>query len=286
MIMPLLGAHVSIAKSIDLAVDRAHDLGCDTFQMFSRSPRMWNAKALSQEATLRFQEKRKQYGIGPTVIHMPYLPNFASPDTKLHKRSVDTLAEELTRGSQLGCEMIVVHMGSHLGDGRINGLNQVVSTIQSVLNGHPKNGSPAIILENTAGYTNSVGSRFEDLSYVIETVNSPQHVGVCFDTCHGFAAGYDLRNPAAVNDTFDMMDSQLGLKWLKVLHLNDSKGDLGAHLDRHEHIGKGKIGLSGFNAILNYSSLRQLPMILETPDNKQGNMKTNLATLRSLVVNS
>jgi deoxyribonuclease-4 len=244
---------------------------------------MWKAKPIIPDEAVRFHEKRDQLHIGPAVIHMPYLPNFASPNPILHSRSTNTLSEEVTRAATLGCEMIVAHMGSHLGKGREHGLTQVVKTLRAVLDPLPTTSTPSILLENTAGYTNSVGDTFEDLAYVIDALDGDQRVGICFDTCHGFAAGYDLSNEAAVTATFEELESQLGLNRLKLLHLNDSKGKLGTHLDRHEHIGKGYIGVSGFRAILNLPSLRGLPMILETPNNPHGNMKTNLGTLRSLL---
>jgi deoxyribonuclease-4 len=213
---------------------------------------------------------------------MPYLPNLASPDPAQHKRSKLELVRELKRSTALGCEMVVVHMGSHRGKGREKGLHQVIRAIRYALRHGPSGSQVKIVLENTSGYQNSVGDSFEDLAYVLDAFEDKDRLGICFDTCHGFAAGYDLRTPRAVTRTLKNLNQVVGLESLSVIHVNDSKGELGDHHDRHEHIGLGKIGESGFRAIVTHRKLRKLPMILETPGDSRGDMGTNLAKLRLL----
>jgi len=174
-------------------------------------------------------------------------------------------------------------MGSHKGKGRSNGIRQVTKAIDYALSHGPKDSDVSIILENTAGHKNSVGDTFEDLAEVLDSIQRPDRLGICFDTCHGFAAGYDLRTSKAVNTTFKALDKALGLRSLKVLHLNDSKNEYGSHRDLHAHIGQGHIGKAGFRAILNHPKLKTMPMILETPNNAYGNMETNLSILRQLM---
>ena len=281
--MPLLGAHVSIAKSIDLAFDRAKELGCETFQIFTRSPRMWKSSPISDEKATLFKQKQTQFNLGPVVVHMPYLPNLASSEKIQYRRSIKELTAEVSRASLLGCEMIVAHMGSHKGKGREKGLQQVIHAVQYALDHSPSDSSVQIVLENTAGYQNSIGDTFNDLAIVLNAIDDENRTGICFDTCHGYAAGYDLTDSSSVKATFAALDDIIGLERLRVLHMNDSKGALGCHKDRHEHIGMGHIGANGFHAILTHPRLQRLPMILETPADKRGNMTTNLTMLRQLM---
>lgn len=276
----LLGAHVSISGSIDKAVDRARDLDCTTFQIFTRNPRGWKAKPLNSDEAERFKEKFKKYGYSVAVAHMPYLPNIASPVSETFKKSVKSLIEELERTGILGLQYLVVHVGSHLGKGLDAGIKKVTEAVNTALSKVDNN--VILLLENMAGQKNSVGSRFEDIKRILNHTEYPDRVGVCFDTCHAFAAGYDLRTREAVYNTFKDLDEIIGLDKLKVIHVNDSKGDLGSHIDRHEHIGLGKIGSKGFREILHHPALRNLPFILETPVDSRGNFETNLKKLKRL----
>jgi len=256
-----IGCHVSIADSIDRAVDRASEIGCNTFQIFTRSPRMWKARELSEEEVTAFKEKIRKTEISPVVSHMPYLPNLSSSNPKPYKRSIDTLRLELERCNMLGIPYLVTHLGSHLGKGKVKGQKQIVNAINTAVSGLDKH--PMILLENTSGKTNETGSTFIEIGEIIEKV-STDHVGVCFDTCHAYARGYDITNPKGLLDTINEIESNIGVDKIKVVHLNDSKGELGSRMDRHNHIGEGNIGEKGFLNFLS-SSFKEKPLILETP---------------------
>ncbi|MEM1677574.1 MAG: deoxyribonuclease IV [Nitrososphaerota archaeon] len=276
----LLGAHVSISGTIDKAVDRAVELKCTTFQIFTRNPRSWKAKKLTDEEVEDFREKMKKYGFRVAVSHMPYLPNISSPQQQTFKKSVKSLIEEFERTNLLGLNYLVVHIGSHLGKGLDVGIKRAAEAVNTALS--KVEGSVMILLENMAGQKNSVGSRFEDVKRILNLIEYPYRVGVCLDTCHAFAAGYDLRTREAIDNTLNDFDQIIGIKLLKVVHINDSKGDLGSHLDRHEHIGMGKIGENGFRELFHHPWIRDLPLILETPVDSRGDFATNLEKCREL----
>ncbi len=276
----LLGAHVSISGSIDKAVDRAKDLGCTTFQIFTRNPRGWEAKPLKKGDVKAFREKFEEAGYRIAVAHMPYLPNIASPEKKTYQKSVRSLIQELKRTGDLGLQYLVIHVGSHLGKGLAKGIEQVAKAVNTAFS--KVNNDVVLLLENMAGQKNSVGSRFEDIRRILNLIDEEKRVGICFDTCHAFAAGYDLRTRKAVENTLRDFDEIIGLEKLKVVHVNDSKGDLGSGLDRHEHLGMGKIGERGFFEFVHHPAIRPLPLILETPVDSRGNFSTNLAKLREL----
>ena len=274
-----LGFHVSISGSIDKAVDRASEKGCNTFQIFTRNPRGWQFKGLIQEETEAFIEKVERFEMDPVFGHMPYLPNLASPQEDTYKKSVESLITELTRCGKLKIPYLVTHLGSHLEAGKPAGFERIINAIDTALS--TMSGDVLLLLENTAGTKNSMGGSFDDIQYIIEHLDKPMHVGVCFDTCHGFAAGYDLRTEDAVKATIEKFDEVIGFEKLKVVHLNDSVGDLDSHVDRHEHIGMGKIGEEGFKNVLR-SRLGQLPLILETPINNRRTDWDNLKKVREL----
>ncbi|MEM3066953.1 MAG: deoxyribonuclease IV [Nitrososphaerota archaeon] len=278
---PILGAHVSIAGSIDKAVDRAVEIGCTgTFQIFTRNPRGWKFKKLNPEEVKLFREKVSSKGFFVPVGHMPYLPNIASPSKLLFSKSLRVLMAELERCGELGIKFLAVHLGSHMGKGIDVGMQRVADACRTALE-KVQNGV-MILLENMAGQKNSVGSSFEELRGILDLIGDVRRVAICFDTCHAFAAGYDLRNDEAVEKTVEQFDNAIGLKHLKVIHINDSKGALGSHLDRHEHIGMGMIGEEGFRAIFHHKALRNLPFILETPEDKRGNFRTNILKSKEL----
>jgi deoxyribonuclease-4 len=274
------GVHVSIAGSIDQAVDRAREKHCDTFQIFTRNPRGWKFKKLVPEEVARFREKLNESMIEPAVAHMPYLPNLSCPMKLIHKKSARALTVELERCSALGIPYLVTHLGSHLGKGRQIGLEQLIEAIDTAFDS--SKGKTILVLENTAGTKNSMGSSFEDMREILDHVTEKSRVAVCFDTCHAFAAGYDLRDAASVEKTVAELGSVVGLEMLKVVHANDSKGKLASRLDRHEHIGMGQIGEEGFRAILHTDFFRRLPLILETPVDGRGTDATNLKRIREL----
>ena len=277
--MVKVGVHVSIAGSLDLAVDRAKDAGCDVFQMFSRNPRGWAYKPLSDEDAALFRSKVKTTGIIP-VDHMPYLPNLASPKPEIYEKSVGTLTTELDRCGRLKIPYLVTHLGHHLGDGIAGGRMRVIKAISEALGKSDNN--VMLLLENTAGEKNSVGSSFEHIRAIMDGLSFPGRVGVCFDTCHAFAAGYELRTEEGLRETLAQFDDQVGLGHLRVIHLNDTKGDRGSGLDRHEHIGMGFIGEDGFRRILHNKAISSLPLVCETPVDERRDDRGNIEKVREL----
>ncbi len=274
-----VGLHVSIAGSIDHAVDNARESNCDTFQIFTRNPRGWKFRDLDIEEVKSFKEKLRQTGIGPPVSHMPYLPNLACPNDELYEKSEATLLAEVDRCEQLGVPYVVTHLGSHLGRGREVGLER----LSNALNLAAKRARDThILLENMAGQANSMGSTFKEVKEILDSVKKKEQVGVCLDTCHCYAAGQDLHTEKSVEATLAKFDDIIGFDRLKVVHLNDSKGGLGSGLDRHEHIGMGYIGEKGFKALLHHSTVRELPMILETPEDERRDAQGNLRMVRKL----
>jgi deoxyribonuclease-4 len=276
-----VGFHVSIYGSIDRAVDRAVELRCNTFQIFTRNPRQWKSTDLTSETAKAFSDKVKNYDIKPVFAHMPYLPNLASPRDEIYQKSVKTLTSELERCRRLEIPYLVTHLGSHLGAGMQTGFTRLINGINQAFN--VTGGGVTLLLENTAGTRNSMGNTLEDIQYIIERLSHPERAGVCFDTSHAFAAGYDLRTEETVEATVRKIDEIIGFERLKLVHLNDSKGDLNSRIDRHEHIGMGKIGEEGFRNVLK-SKLGELPLILETPKDSRRSDVGNLRKVRELAV--
>lgn len=278
-----LGAHESIAGGLHKAFDRAQSVGCDAVQIFVKPNRAWAVKPLTEEDVARFKAKAEETAIQPVVGHASYLLNLASPKDDLWKKSCDTLVIELERCEALGVGWLVLHPGSHVGSGEEAGLARVARGLGEVHAATP--GLRAqILLENTAGQGTNLGYSFEHLAWLIEQTPEGERLGVCFDTCHAFAAGYELRTSEGYGATLETFDSVVGLERLKAIHLNDCKGDLGSRKDRHEHIGKGFIGLGGFRHVLNDPRLTDLPGLLETPKGDDLHEdRENLAVLRSLI---
>lgn len=278
-----VGFHVSIAGGIGNAVDNASAIGCSAFQIFSRNPRGWQAKPLAKEDAVLFREKLAASGIdkGATLVHMPYLPNL-SGQGDLYKKSVDTLAGEIERAGALGIPYLVVHLGSHLGNGVDTGIKQLAGAISLARDRAKKRGEGVmILLENNAGQKNSVGGNFEEIRKILDLAGAG--TGVCLDTCHAFASGYDLRTAKDVEKTLEVFDSAVGLKELKFVHLNDSKGELGSNLDRHEHVGLGNIGKAGMSAFVRHKAVAKLPIVMETPIDEKRDDKANMKAFLELV---
>ena len=278
---PLIGFHVSIAGSIDLAVDRALQAECTTFQLFTRNPRSWNYKPLVEDEARTFGEKRAKAGFKSVVVHMPYLPNLGSPDKSVIKKSRASLTAEVDRCGKLGVDYLVAHLGSHMGKGTMVGTRNVAEACNEALDANPN--ETTILIENTAGQRNSVGGRFEELRMILDGVKQQDRVGVCLDTCHVFTSGFDISTPAGVGEMLRLFDEIVGLRRLKVVHINDSKGALGSNLDRHEHIGMGRIGEKGFKALLRHSEITRLPMLMETPQDDRRSDADELAYVRKLI---
>ena len=276
-----IGFHVSIHGSIDTSVDRAAELNCNTFQIFTRNPRQWYSTKLTIETTKAFSYKVEKHKIDPVFVHMPYLPNLASPRDEVYEKSVKTLTSELERCRQLGIPYLVTHLGSHLGTGMQTGFTRLINGINQTLN--DTDGDVMLLLENTAGTKNSMGGTLEDVQHIIKQISHPERIGICFDTSHAFAAGYDLRTEDTVEATITKIDETIGFERLKLVHLNDSKGDLNSRIDRHEHIGMGKIGEEGFKNVLK-SKLGKLPLILETPRDTRRSDVGNLERVKELAV--
>jgi len=274
--MWLIGAHVSIAGEIAQSFDRAKALNCTAFQIFTRNPRGWASKGLDDNEVSNFHRKLDETGLFP-IAHMPYLPNLASPNREIYDKSVKILSEELTKCHRLRIPYLVTHMGSHMGTSEEDGVRRVAEACNTAIK--LSEGNVIILLENTAGQRNSVGHTFNHLRKCIELIEEKQRVGVCFDTCHGFAAGYDIRTQRDVENLLKNFDETLGLERLKVIHVNDSKGDLGSHLDRHEHLGRGKIGLNGFKALMSFKEVQKLPLIIETPYDSEKDYAQDIAVL-------
>jgi len=259
-----IGCHVSISGSIDKAVDNAVERECSAFQIFTRNPRGWHAKELTKDDIANFKLKLKTSKIDrfATCAHMPYLPNLATPKEDGFEKSVKTLISEVERCSQLGIPYLVTHLGSHLGTGEEAGIKKLVEGLTKA--GQTKN-DVMILLENTAGQKNSVGSDFKQLGEIFKQLKPTKKFGVCFDTCHAFVAGYDLTNKDSVKETFLEFDKYVGIENLKILHLNDAKGEIGCNLDRHYHLGLGGIGEKGIEAVVKFANKKKIPIILETP---------------------
>ena len=267
-----VGMHVSIAGSIDKAVDNAKILGCNAFQIFTRNPRGWEAKPLSNSDINNFKEKLAASKIDrlATVSHMPYLPNLSSPEENTFEKSLDSLVEEVKRCSKLGVPYLVAHLGSHKGEGDQKGIENLVKAFTKAGKSTPDD--VIILLENTAGQKNSVGSNFEQLASIFFQLKPAKRFGVCLDTCHAFAAGYDLRIEKTTKSTLEQFDKFIGIEHLKIIHLNDSKGEIGCHKDRHDHIGLGKIGEIGLSYVVKFANSKRIPIILETPiDDRRDN---------------
>lgn len=278
-----VGFHVSIAGGIANSVENAKSIGCSAFQIFSRNPRGWAAKPLAPSDVSLFKDRMAASGIdaGATVVHMPYLPNLSGPASEFYTKSVDTLAGELERAGELGIPYLVLHLGSHMGKGSKSGEDQLVSAVCTARDRAKKGKQVTILLENNAGQKNNVGGTFEELRLLLDRIGKP--AGICVDTCHAFASGYDLRTEGAVEKTLAAFDKAVGFSDLKVVHLNDSKGPLGSNLDRHEHVGLGSIGANGLAAFLRHGAIARLPIIMETPIDEKRDEKKNLQAFLSLV---
>jgi deoxyribonuclease-4 len=273
-----IGVHVSITGGLCKAVERAQALGCRTMQIFSKSPRGWAARPLDPVDIQEARQRRRQAGIAPFVVHASYLINLAALDPALYERSIDSLRNELERCDMMQADFLVVHVGSAKNDQR-EPVARICGALREVLGG--SSWPTRVLLENTAGQRGEVGSRFEELADLLSSVGSDR-LGICLDTCHTFAAGYDLRTMTGVKKIVAQLRDTVGLASLHLIHANDSKKGLGCRVDRHEHIGKGQIGLSGFRALLAYPDIRRLPIVLETPKTSDADDLRNLKIVREL----
>ncbi len=260
----LFGAHESISGGIHLAVQRGHQATCDTIQVFNKSNNQWRAKPLTPEDIDAFFAAQKETGVTVSASHTSYLINLASPNPELEQKSFAALKVEVERCNMLRIPFLVMHPGSHLGAGEEAGLQQIADNINRLFDSFVDN-EVTLLLEVTAGQGSNLGYKFEQLAWLIEHIEDSAHVGVCFDTCHVFAAGYPLVKSSEYRATMKSFDEIIGIERIRILHLNDSRRELGSKIDRHEHIGKGHIGLDGFSNVVNDKRLADIPKIIETP---------------------
>jgi deoxyribonuclease-4 len=274
-----IGLHVSIAGRIDEAVDRAAALGCETIQIFSRNPRGWKSRPLVKDEVEEFKKKRKEKDIWPILVHIPYLINLATPKERLWKISINSYIDDIARTDSLSAEYFVTHLGAHTGSGEEAGLKRFCEGLSiAIKESNPKT---MILLETCAGQGSSLGHKFEHIRYMLDNVKV-KNIGVCLDTCHVYAAGYDIATEGGLEGTLKKFDKIIGLKFLKAIHLNDAKGDLGSNLDRHQHIGKGKIKEAGMKRMLTHAKLADLPFVMETPKKRPKDDSMNIKTARRL----
>ena len=275
------GVHTSIAGGIDKAVVRAQELDCDTVQIFSSNPRGWKTRELSDEEIQKFNDRLAKYKIDPVIIHAPYLINLASPKEELYQKSITALKEQVQRANRIGAQYFVLHPGSHTGGGLKKGQQRITDALNEVLSTTELKFQ--LLLENVAGAGTAIGTTIEELAEIYDNLIDKSQVGLCFDTCHAFAGGYDLKSEEKLEALLTLIDNVFGLENLGVIHANDCKGDLGSNKDRHHHIGHGKIGALGFERLVNHPQLKDKAFILETPIDEEGNDEDNLAAIRSLV---
>jgi deoxyribonuclease-4 len=285
--MRRLGAHMSIAGGYYRAVEAAAEHGCDCVQIFTKNNNQWRAKPLGEEDATRFQEALARLGISHPIAHDSYLINLGSPDAELWKKSVDALVIELQRASRLQFPYVVAHPGAFTSSSEAAGIKKIARGLNEV-HRQTRKLTAEILLETTAGQGSNLGWQFEQLGKILERVKDPDRVGICFDTCHVFAAGYAMETEKEYRATMRSLNQTVGLKKVKAFHLNDSKKPLGSRVDRHENIGKGYIGLAPFRWLLNDRRFKKTPMYLETPKGMRGKTpwdKVNLRTLRRLIAN-
>ena len=281
--MPLLGAHMSIAGGLHLAFARIHEVQGESLQIFLSNQRQWQTVPLTSQMVEDFRQQWKENDCMPVAAHDSYLINLAAPDPTTLERSVAAFADELQRAAALGIPFLITHPGSHRGEGVEAGLERFVENMDRAIT-RSKTSTVMVLIENTAGQGTNLGSTFEEISFIISESQYADCLGVCFDTSHAFAAGYDIRTRVTYEDTLSKFDQIVGLERLKFFHINDSKRPLDSRVDRHEHIGEGEIGLAGFRLLLNDPRFRQHPMVLETPKGKElKEDKENLRVLRSLI---
>lgn len=274
------GFHISIAGGFANVRQRAEELGCDSIQLFTRSPRGWSATKLDKADVDKFKMDIKDSKISPVFAHAPYLPNLAAADPDLKKRSIATIADDLQRCAILEIEFLVVHVGKAMGADEKTALKRVGENLNRILD--LARNRVKILLENTAGMGSEIGYRFEQIAEIIALIEQKDRLGVTLDTAHSFEAGYDWRTRQAVDETLRKFDKTIGFGRLYLVHLNDSKTPFGSRVDRHWHIGKGDIGLAGFKEIVNHPLLKKLPGIMETPRTDTKEDLENMRTVRSL----
>ena len=274
------GAHVSIANHLYDAVDRAKAIGCDAMQIFPGNPRGWHPSYFKPADLDEFRRRRRAADIRPLVIHLPYLVNLGAPNDRVFEASIAATKNALAKGVLVDADFLVMHVGSHVGAGREYGLERINAGLKDILTSDF--GPAKLLLENTAGAGFTLGSRVEEIAGILNDLDKDPRLGVCLDTCHAYAAGYDLSDPATLDEFIQNIDGLIGLDRIGIIHANDCRGTLGDHLDRHEQIGRGAIGADGFRTILARPEFQEITFIIETPRPEVGDDMRNLEVLRSL----
>ncbi|HUC39090.1 MAG TPA: deoxyribonuclease IV [Candidatus Acidoferrum sp.] len=276
-----IGFHLSVAGGVYNAPLTAEKEGYGTFQIFASNPRAWDHHEIPKEDAERFRQIVKKSNTIP-FAHVPYLCNPSSTSRETLEKSMKMLVNNMESCNALGIEGLVMHQGSHLGKGSDHGRKTIIDAVGKALDRVPK---VHILLENSAGYTNSMGSKFDEMGYIIDQIGSPR-VGVCLDTCHTFAAGYDLRTKESIEKTCAEFEDNIGFKRLGLVHLNDAKFELGSGLDRHWHIGQGNIGAKGFTELFRNKNFKDRCFVMETPINGDGNETTNMRAIKQIIKNA
>ncbi len=281
---PLIGAHMSIAGGTYKAIAQGDAVDATALQIFTKNNNQWKAKALTDKDIEKFNNARDNSAIRAYVGHTGYLINLASPKDDVFEKSVDSLTDELERADSLGLSDLVMHPGAHLGEGEEYAITKITETLNRIFD-DTQDVKTRLALETTAGQGSGVGYKFEHIAEIIDRIDNKSRVSVCLDTCHVFAAGYELRNKRAWNATFKEFDEIIGLDYLRVIHVNDSKKPLGSRVDRHEHLGEGELGLEPFRFLMQDKRFVDVPKILETPkgDDPEANDRRNLDILRGFV---
>jgi len=277
----LLGAHVSVKDGVDLSPERVRILGCDSMQIFTRNQMQWKARVIGEDEAKRFRQNVKKHRIQRVMAHDSYLINLSAIDKKILDMSKEAFIDEMRRARMLDIDFLVFHPGSHLGAGETKGMKKVSENVRSALLKIGE-GKPKVLFETTAGQGSNLGYSFDQMSTMLREVDLDDRTGICFDTCHSYAAGYDIVTEDGYEKTFRLFDEEIGLDRLFAFHINDSKGAQGSRLDRHDNIGKGKLGKAAFAHLVNDKRFARHPMVLETPGGDEGYIK-DLKTLRSLI---
>jgi len=277
----LLGVHVSSEGKIYEAVERAHKLGCNTMQIFSRNPQRWRNNSLAPQDIAEFNHRREEFNIKPVFIHIPYLINLASPNPRLYEVSIEAYIEDILEAGNLRVDYIVTHMGSHKKTSEAEGIGRLIQALNIILE-KTKDIKVGILLENTSGSGSWLGYKFIHQKEILQGLKYKERVGLCLDTAHAYLAGYDISTQVGLEAMLHEIEALVGINLIKLIHLNDAKDKLGSRHDRHEHIGKGKIGLEGIKRIINHPKLKDLPFILETPKKSDEDDAMNLNTVKKL----
>ncbi len=276
-----LGVHTSIAGGIHLSIERAKELGCNTVQIFSHNPKQWAVGRMPEDSIFKFKEFKKQYDIAPVFIHASYLINLAASNKDILEKSIKLMVKEMEIADLLDADYVVLHTGSASQDTEDVGRKRAVEALRRVVEG--KKWEAELLLENTAGERGDISSCVKDLSEIIYRTNSPLIRGICIDTCHAFAAGYDITNENGLSGLVKEIETHIGLNSVKLIHLNDSKKGSKSHVDRHEHIGQGSISNKGLKEFINHKAFKDIPLILETPKKSEEDDQRNLKIVRSLL---